>query len=187
MSDFFEKIDNDKQERFDERVCRAICKGLGITSVMQSYLANEVRDVNNPVEGWSADVLSDQLCCPIVFRAVKDYFIEQKNTFPDPLWLMSHRIDGRKCRSLYDKLWIETKERFGDVYVACVFRPKWADSLVTIHDYTPACQTNPGASLAVKGGAMFWNIGDRIIFVQYLQDLLTVLSSNWQPEILTRQ
>lgn len=183
MSDFFEKLDNDKQDRFDERVCRAICRGLGITPVMQAMLGGEARDPNNPIEGWSPDVLSDQLSCPIVFRAVKDYVIEQKDAFPDPGWLLSHRIDGRICKSLYDKLWRETIERFGDTYVACVFRPKWADGLVAIHNYLPVSQVTDGATMRTTGGVMFWNVGDQLVFVQYLKDLLVVLSSNWQPEL----
>jgi hypothetical protein len=172
---FFDEIDNQKQERFDERVTHYICKQLGLSGVEISYLRSNASKEKSALDGFTPEWLSEALVLPITFFAVKDYLLEKKDLFPEPLWLLEHRIDGKKCRKFYNKLWADIVPDDGFGYAGCVFRTKWSNGLICLHNYKPVLDHVPSQSYPVNGGFMTWRSEKGFIMLQYLKDIVSVL------------
>jgi hypothetical protein len=187
MSDydkFFDELDSQKQGTFEHRVCRAIIKGLGLASTTAVYFRGQAGDP----ECFTPEWFSDYTSCPITFRAVRDFRVEQAFNpkkmagFPDPNWMLAHRIDGPKTRKLWAQLWEETRERFGATsrHLAVCFRPAWAEHIVALHNYTEVISHFPSKDHPVRGGMLVWQTGQGNVILQYLRDLMSVLRSHWQ-------
>lgn len=167
---FFTEVDNKKQMRFEERVCSEILRGLGKPASLIAHYRSEARSSASAVDGFTPEWLSDYEGWPIVFRAVRDYHVEKAAGFPDLVWLLDHRLGGPKTKSIWEKLWLETLDRYNtSIYAAVCFKPDWASHTVAIHNYSKGLtQINP----PVKGGAYVWMTDHGLMVMQYLRDLL---------------
>ena len=183
--EIFDRLDSSKQITFARRVCHELIKGWGLQSAMGQFFRGEAATSNTGE--MTPEWLSDYAGCPIMFRSVKDYQLEQvfdagrEIGVPDPLWLLDHRIDGPKTHKVWAKLWQDTREQFGQHHhVATCFRVKWGAHTLALHNYTQTLLHVPSSEYPVRGGSLVWVTDQGTVILQYLRDLLSVLRKNWQ-------
>jgi len=178
QAEYFEERDNDKQMRYDTRITREIARGLSLSTLSIKALESRVRDGATQATGFTPEWLSDELHCPILFRALRDYHLETgKDAFPAPTYLLSRQgRRGQQWAKIWDKLWLDTQKSFPDTYLAVCFRPKWAEHTVVLHNYDPILRHRD-----MGGWLMWYKWEEGSTIVQYLKDLILALKKDWEP------
>jgi hypothetical protein len=174
-------LDDDKQERYDSRIARIVMKHYGLSVAQIVTLNRRAKDTTG--EDITPQWLCDQLSCPVIFRAVKDFRFSKDDGFPNPAWLMDHFTLGRFA-PIWTKLWDETLELHGrdGRSLAVCFRPKWASGDMVLHEYLPVTRySTPGKGVPFM---LFRPTVRGAQILQYLKPMLEALSSYWKPDPL---
>lgn len=186
-SEFFDQLDTGKQLGFARRICNELIKGWGLQPAMGQFFRGTFSSTRTG--DMTPEWLSDQVDCPILFRAVKDYQLEcmfdpSKGVgVPAPLWLLDHRIDGPKTSKVWSRLWQDARELFvGHQFLATCFRVKWGAHTLALHNYDKVLMHSHSTEYPVRGGCLVWYTKQGPVILQYLRDLLSVLRADWQYE-----
>lgn len=171
---FFAKLGEQKQERFEATVCRAILRGFGISNVSAALLEKTAERGAGDTGGFTPEWLSDHLGCPIVFRAVRD--TQAADSVVSLQWLFEHRLEHRASK-FWTHLWEESLDRYGERCICVCFKASWSSKQLCLHNYHHVLHAQAGTA----GGVLSWYTTHGLICLQSLSDLLTVLSSRWRP------
>lgn len=185
---FFEGENSVKQDRYDSRIAKEICKRLGYSAFETRFL--EQAASSGDAYGFTPEWVSDYLHCPIFFSAVRDFWLEKANStfFPDPTRLLKRK--GRKNVSrkstraktwsqVWEELWGSMKCHSNEKRLAVCFRPKWAEQTLVLHNYNMVLQCT-----GLNGWLMYYKWNDGATILQYLPDLITALRDNWEVPLL---
>lgn len=176
---YFEKSNASKQLRYDARIAHEILKFMGLGAmggVLKSLAARECSDD----DAFNPEWLVEHIRCPIYFRAIRDFHLEQRNSLPDPVALIHKWTMMGKWRKAWDEVWQETLDRAiaHRPYVAACFRPSWAEDTIALHNYEHLIRT-PG----LNGGSLIRCVGGSFIIFSTLKDLVrALLESGWRPQ-----
>lgn len=179
---YFEQLDSDKQDRYDNRIANEILKLMNVKSASIALLRRS-SDLDGSSDGsLTPEWVSSTLNSPVVFRAVKNYEIEKKSVFPTPTQLVNKFLHGNKYKKAWNELWLETLDRHGNssLYCASCFRPTWAKHTMAVHNYDKVLNTPklPSASLS------WLDSNENIVIISTLKSLISALIyTGWTPNI----